>query len=378
MKKILILHTSVGLGHKYIALNIAYHLQHGGFEVKTADVLQVQKSKLGEFGNSLYLGIIQKVPFIWDYLYQSKLINTLLKPLRVPLASKNAFKILDLVRDFDPDLIITTQTTASALIASLKKSGEFKGKFVITFSDYHFHSFWYYPEADFYFANIQEQVSELLKLGIKEQNIAITGVPLKPKAISRTDEQLSEFKANLGIPIDAKVALVGTGSMGIGLDISGLKSLVFSMPEVFWLVLAGKNQQLVSALEFEFKGTNNIGILGFQDNMPSIYQIADIFITKPGGISIAESIQYELPAFITHKLPGQEQLNIDYLVKHKLIKAFNGFGDASLSVEIASELKTKSLKNYLSTSEARYFIEDNISQSPINKAISKMVDYTNQ
>ncbi len=41
-RKIIILYTSIGLGHKYIALNIGYHLEKAGFEVKYHDVLELQ------------------------------------------------------------------------------------------------------------------------------------------------------------------------------------------------------------------------------------------------------------------------------------------------------------------------------------------------
>ena len=44
-KKILILYTSVGLGHKTLAENIGWQLQQEGMEVKLADIGKVQKGK---------------------------------------------------------------------------------------------------------------------------------------------------------------------------------------------------------------------------------------------------------------------------------------------------------------------------------------------
>src|SRR6185295_15196539 len=52
-----------------------------------------------------------------------------------------------------------------------------------------------------------------------------------------------------------------------------------------------------------------------------LYAVADIFITKPGGLSVAEGLSFRLPILITHWLPGQEQLNIQYLAKQRLIMA---------------------------------------------------------
>jgi hypothetical protein len=47
--------------------------------------------------------------------------------------------------------------------------------------------------------------------------------------------------------------------------------------------------------------------------MSDLYQIADVFMTKPGGLSVAEAGQFGLPLVVTHTLPGQEDLNLAYL-----------------------------------------------------------------
>ena len=48
-KKVLIIHTSVGLGHKSIAENFGYYLEAAGFTVKLADVYQTQDGRLINF-----------------------------------------------------------------------------------------------------------------------------------------------------------------------------------------------------------------------------------------------------------------------------------------------------------------------------------------
>jgi processive 1,2-diacylglycerol beta-glucosyltransferase len=73
------------------------------------------------------------------------------------------------------------------------------------------------------------------------------------------------------------------------------------------------------AKELKSYRLSNVLVLGFYDQMPKLYTIADIFISKPGGLSTAEALYYRLPILVTHWLPGQEELNIHYLLSKGLI-----------------------------------------------------------
>ena len=44
--------------------------------------------------------------------------------------------------------------------------------------------------------------------------------------------------------------------------------------------------------------------------------IADIIITKPGGLTITESLVSKLPIIIINPIPGQEEENAEFLVNH--------------------------------------------------------------
>ncbi len=134
-KRVLIFFTSVGLGHKIIAENMAWHLEHAGYTVKLADILQVQSGKLVDFGTWLHQLINKHFPFIWKFLYNSTTFSKLTMPWRVPLAGKNSSRAAAAIAEFKPDLVISTQTTSSAIVSYLKRHKSYRGKFAIGFSD---------------------------------------------------------------------------------------------------------------------------------------------------------------------------------------------------------------------------------------------------
>lgn len=318
-KKILILYTSIGLGHKYIALNIAYHLEQAGFEIKLADVLQVQSGPMVKIGEWFHSLINRRFPFVWRWLYFSNVFSKLTMPFRVPLAGRNLGNIKKQIDDFQPDMVIATQTSASAPMAYMKQHGMFNGKFVIAFSDYHFHPYWYYKEADLYLVNIVEQANELKKFGVKDEQIVVCGITLKPHVASDP----VAVKQKLGLT-DKKVILMSSGSLGIGFSektmLNFAKELSLLDEQYHLVVVCGKNQEMkMNLMEQVDRLKLPITVLGFYEPMSELYSITEVFLTKPGGLTVAEALRDDVQMLITHFLPGQEELNYKYLTDRKLM-----------------------------------------------------------
>lgn len=320
-KKILILYTSIGLGHKYIAFNIAYHLEQAGFSVKLHDVLQLQTGltvKLGEWFHSL---VNRRFPFVWRWLYFSKAFSKLTMPFRVPLAGRNRANVKQVIDEWQPDMVIATQTSASAPVAYMKRNGEYAGKFVIAFSDYHFHPYWFYKEADFYLVNIPEQQRELEERGVAPEKIAVIGITLKPQVKTESPEAV---KQKLGVS-GKRVVLMSSGSLGIGfpekLLLEYAAELEKQIPDAVLLVVCGKNEAMKQHLDDEAKQRGlQMKPLGFYEPMSELYEISELFLTKPGGLTVAEALRDNVKMLVTHFLPGQEELNYEYLTSRKLME----------------------------------------------------------
>ncbi len=320
IKKILILYTSVGLGHKYIAMNIGYHLEQAGFEVKYADVLQVQSGAMVSVGEWFHSLINRRFPFIWRWLYLSKLFSKVTMPLRVPLAGRNCENVKQAINEFQPDAVIATQTSASAPVAYLKRTGQYKGNFVIAFSDYHFHPYWWYKEANLYLVNIEEQKQDLMKLGVHEEIIKVCGIALKPQL--KIDQEA--VKQKLGLT-GKQIVMMASGSLGIGfpesLLIDFVKELADKEPNAQLLVVTGKNETMKQQLEKVRSKQNlsNLTVLGFYEPFGELLAITNVFLTKPGGLTVAEALRDNVKMITTHFLPGQEELNYKYLTEKKLM-----------------------------------------------------------
>lgn len=365
MKKVLILHTSVGLGHKSIAENIAYHLQAHGYEVRLYDIASLEPGKFADSLVGLHQFINRRLPWLWNWLYKSSIINAFIGSLRLPLAARQSGGTFKVIIQFQPDLVITTQTTASAVVAYLKQKGLYKNLFAIAFSDYHLHPFWLYEQADFYLANTLEQKSAMMLLAVPAEKIFVCGVTLK----SKPQADISAIKKRLGIGRSDKVVLFASGSLGVGgLKSEVLKILISRLKErlaaygwgLKFFVLCGKNQNLRKLLKNKLGGMAEV--LGFYGPMSELYAVADLFITKPGGLTVAESLQWNLPMLVTHLLPGQEEMNYKYLKDQGLIIPGLHLSESSLIDfilgETCRELLSQNFKHSLQANPSKYAVID--------------------
>lgn len=295
-----------------MAENIAWQLESVGLEVKLADIGRVQR---GWFEKAIVVAhrfINLHFPFVWAWLYFWGHYS--IYPFRVFIARFNSTELKKLILEYQPDLIISTQTTSSAVVTYLRKVGVYNKLFGIAFSDYHLHPYWLYKGVDFYVANIIEQKTEMIRRGIPADKIFVCGMTLKPKLTV----DVNEVKQKLNIGVKDKVILVGSGSLGTGFK-EGLLEQFSKMANIKVLVVCGKNETYKKYLEEKFINSNILP-LGYYSPMGELYAVADAFFTKPGGLTVAESLQYNLPIIVTHILPGQEQLNLDYLLDKGLVE----------------------------------------------------------
>lgn len=314
--KVLVLHTSVGGGIRATAENVAEQLTNSGqFEVRVEDIEQVEQGVTTSMIRKTYLNILDHFSGLWGFLYDSKIVLFLTLPLRKFIAKFKSKRILQILREFQPAIVISTSVNSSAIIAYLKSKGLYRGQFVIVFSDYHLHRFWVHQEADLFLCNIPEQVVGLKKLGFDESKIRLTGTLVAAKffhVISR-EEALS----TLGLLTTMPVVLVG----GAGRARNFTKDIFLQLlrsPKSFQVaVICGRNQELKEELQkISAPSRHPVKILGYVDNMEIWMAAARVLVYKTGGPSMAEAVIKKLPIIFSDVRPGHELKNLQYLVGH--------------------------------------------------------------
>jgi processive 1,2-diacylglycerol beta-glucosyltransferase len=263
--------------------------------------------------------VLDKLSPFWGFLYSSKLILFLSLPLRKFFASFKSKNVLKIIREFQPEIIICTQTVASGVIAYLKSEHYYNGKLVIVFSDYHLHRFWLYEEADLYICNIEEQVAKLRLLGVPEHKIALTGTLVSQRFNRPVTKQ--EACAAFGLLTSIPTVLLFSGGRPREALREIFLALLRSSKTFQVVVVTGRNQDLKTELEqISPPSQHPAKVLGYVNNIEMLMPACDVMVGKTGGPTMAEAVIKKLPMVLTDIRPGHELINLEYLVKQGIVR----------------------------------------------------------
>ena len=108
------------------------------------------------------------------------------------------------------------------------------------------------------------------------------------------------------------------GSFGVTGVLDFYEELAKSDDSLQLIVITGKNEKLYEKLQTaveELGAADRTKLLYFVDNVEDYMHISDLIVTKPGGLTITESLACHLPMAIYNAYPGQEQYNVNFLLK---------------------------------------------------------------
>lgn len=310
MKKILILTTSTGQGHNQAAASVEESFKAANYEVKKVDLLAKNTKYLNDILVIGYEFLASKFPKTYGIFYSltdTKLINKFLKPFFF-FARRNA---ITLINEFNPDIIVATHSININIISPLKEHG-LKIPFILVVTDFKAHYLYIDHSVDAYITGSNYTKQSLIDRNIQPDKIYPLGIPIDSKFYKETTS-VNDLKDNEYFNL-----LLMSGSLGLNTIFLVLKELLKNKNKLRITVVCGKNSNLKNKLTnycsnntFENK---KLHILGFTKDISYLMDYCDVIISKPGGLTVTESIVKNIPLVIPFAIPGQENENIDFLV----------------------------------------------------------------
>jgi processive 1,2-diacylglycerol beta-glucosyltransferase len=90
---------------------------------------------------------------------------------------------------------------------------------------------------------------------------------------------------------------------------------------------AGKNAEAKQQLETMLvPNRHRAKVLGFTDQIDELMQVADIVLSKPGGLTTSEVLARGAAMAIINPIPGQESRNSDFLLENGAAIKINNAG----------------------------------------------------
>ena len=324
MDNIVIFYASYGGGHLSAANAIKQYIDsnhNNKFNAILVDCMRYINKPINKITTTAYKEMAKKFPWAWgEFYYHSKK-----GPIyHISSASSKimARKLLDLLDELNPTIIISTHPFSTQMISYLKKRRLINCKLATILTDFAPHEQWLIGNkyGDMYFVSHNKMRQNLIEqFKIPDEKVFATGIPLSNKFLQHFDKK--SIKESFGLDFDKKTILFfGGGEFGLGKErtISILKSFIHNLDDKFQIIaISGKNKKMKEKIEALVKDLNvesNVKVLGFTDKVPELMSISDLVVTKPGGLTSSESLASGLPMVVINPIPGQEEENAEFLV----------------------------------------------------------------
>ncbi len=313
--RVLVISATYGAGHLRAAEAIIEEIEQKApqAEITHLDFGEYISKTLNMIVKKSYIELIKHTPKLYGMFYYRTSKIRPDSPIQRFINLLGRKEFLDYITDLNPDVIISTYHIAGHILGELRHRGLLKAPVVSVVTDFGVHTQYINPGIDLYIGGCQDVHESLCAHGIAPDRIRVTGIPVSTKFEERLDREEVGQKLNLK-PVSPTILLMA-GAYGVSGGLRNICKILLNweMP-VQILVVCGRDEKLYRSMR-ELQGKNPMTCYGYVRNVEELMSVADLIVTKAGGLTVSESLTKKLPMIIYKPIPGQEGENADFLSK---------------------------------------------------------------
>lgn len=306
MTDILILTASFGMGHKSVsnAIKEQIEAEYKNVKVEIADILEIVNPKVKDFSSKMYSELTETYPSVYNKLYDVKVNNknNIIDNIFSSLYYKKFYEYMTIE---NPKLIISTFPLCSCIVAKVKEEYNEDVNLITVITDVVDSWEWIYKGTNKYLVPTDEIKTKLIGKGVDKDSILVTGIPVKPEFINKD--------INFSVNDKNTILLVLSGIDHIS------RELIVKLNEYDDYkikIVTGRNERLYKKLsDLQY---SNVEVYGYVDNLNEMMDESLYIVTKPGGVTIFEAINKELPLIVLNSNIGQEKGNVEFVKQNKI------------------------------------------------------------
>ena len=320
MKKILIFYASYGGGHLSAANSIKQYIDDNfsDCETKLIDCMLYVNKPINRITTTAYKEMVKKFPWAWGEVYSHSQKGPI---AHISSTANNllAKKLLKLLKEYNPDIVISTHPFGSQMVSYLKRKALIECSLSTIITDFAPHEQWLVgkEQVDYFFVSHEKMREKIINSNIPENKVFSTGIPLSNKFLMHYNKVsvMKSFGLNPNKPV---ILFFGGGEFGLGREqtIKIFKSFIQHINNNQIVAIAGKNEKLkeaFSSIVHNLQVEDVVKVLPYTNQVPELMSISDLVVTKPGGLTTTESLVSGLPIIAINPIPGQEEENAKFL-----------------------------------------------------------------
>ncbi|HZJ90727.1 MAG TPA: glycosyltransferase [Oscillospiraceae bacterium] len=349
MKKVLLLSCSTGQGHNSCAKAIKEYFSLQGVDCEIRDALDFVSVRFAAFISWGHSFVYRHLPglFQWGYRRSENKSSSFGETSTVyRFFASHTKKLRQYIIDESFDAVICTHQVGALMLSHIQKKASLDVQTAFVATDYTCYPGLHACYLEKNFISGEEQIEAYLECGIPQNQIIASGIPVRPDIFEHREK--GEAKRQLNIKGSSCHLLMMSGSMGCGPMKKILRYVVEELPDNTEItVICGTNKRLYRSLNRKYKIDSRIHIVGYTDEVSLYMDASDLYLTKPGGISVTEAAAKKLPMVFVNAVAGCEQYNMDFFVEI----------GAAVTAGTDREIATKSISLLCSATERGNMVE---------------------
>ena len=335
--RILIATVTAGGGHlaAAAALDEAWRALRPDDTVERLDLVKFFSPLHRKIHAEGYVKLVERAPELWGMIFaktDDPQVARRLNRIQRLFPGRSRQRFARCVKQFKPDAVLCTHYEPLSVLGCLERENPaWKSPLVVSVvTDFEAHALWMDAGVDLYCVAADETKARLVTRGALAETIVATGIPIAAKFSGKPDALA--IRKTLGLRDDLPTLLVLSGGFGMG-PVGKILSELDKVSRAFQtVVVCGRNEELRRELAAQDRKPPT-RVLGFASNMHELMAVADLIITKPGGLTSSEALAMGKPLLILDPIPGQEAANSDFLLEHGAAAKVNRVEDVPFKVE---------------------------------------------
>jgi processive 1,2-diacylglycerol beta-glucosyltransferase len=262
-----------------------------------------------------YRFMVRHTPHAWGHFHGNTSYRFFVRLLASLGIGLGYFGLRKKLKETPTQGIVSTHFLFTQVLGEARRRGLLNIPVFAVVTDFHAHPYWAQPGIDQYFVPSEPARADLISQGISSDKICVTGIPLKQNILSRPSR--SEAYKQLGLNPQLKTVLIIGGSYGFFPFEEMLREILVHPVEGWqWLFMCGSDQSVADHLSAMIPENrrDRIRAFGYQKEISAFFSVADLAISKPGGIFTSEVLACGVPLVVHAPIPGQEEGNAQYLL----------------------------------------------------------------
>lgn len=314
---ILILSCNTGQGHNSAAYAIKEAVIENGHNCEIEDALKFISPRISNTFSKGHTAIYRHSPKLFElgYKFSENHRNIFAENSTLnKFFAQGTERLYNFCIKDSYDTIICTHVFSALMVTDMQKRFDYKPKTAFTATDYTCSPSAEQSDLDVYFIPDKSLAEEFGKYGIESYKIVSSGIPVRSMFYAHNKKDFA--KKELGINENSIHILMSCGSMGCG-PLKKLTKLISTglKKNMELTVVCGTNKKLFESLSKRFEKQSNVHIAEYISDMAQLLDSADLYITKPGGISVTEAAVKKLPMVFIDAVAGCEEYNMNYYIQ---------------------------------------------------------------